>query len=103
MADRYFGSKQAMFATTLLRYMVVGLYSFSAFCFFLSLTLPRTGVQASFLIAVVSALLVQGSTRQLLVVHGPFGNVPIGCAKLAGPAGQRYADRKPAKGPWQQS
>ena len=62
-------SQGATFAATLLRSMVVGLYSFSAFCFFLSLTLPRAGVQASFLIAASSALLVQGSTRQWLVAH----------------------------------
>jgi uncharacterized membrane protein (GlpM family) len=54
------------FAAALLRAMATGLYSFVAFCFTLSVTLPRLGLMAGFAAAVLAALALQLATRRKL-------------------------------------
>ncbi|MFS2139700.1 hypothetical protein [Duganella sp. Dugasp56] len=54
------------FAAALLRAMAAGLYSFVAFCFTLSVTLPRLGLMAGFAAAVLAALALQLATRRRL-------------------------------------
>jgi hypothetical protein len=58
------------FAATLLRAMAAGLYSFVAFCFTLSLALPRLGVALGFAVAMMAALAVQLATRRRLPAVG---------------------------------
>jgi hypothetical protein len=50
---------------SLLRGMVLGRFSFFAFCLCLALMLPRQGVVLSFVAALVLSMLVQSATRAL--------------------------------------
>ena len=54
------------FVSVLLRSMVTGLYSFTAFCFALSFGLPHFGIVIAFSIAVFMAVVVQISTKRHL-------------------------------------
>jgi hypothetical protein len=53
------------FVIALLRGMVLGRFSFAAFCLFLSLALPHEAAYVAFLEATAVALLVQRATRRL--------------------------------------
>jgi hypothetical protein len=53
----------AVFATQMLRGMVLGYYAFSVFCFALALTLRSHSIDVAFLISLSCALLVQISTH----------------------------------------
>ncbi len=55
-------SQGAAFAAALLRAMAIGLYSFVAFCFVLSATLPAMGVALAFTLAAAASLLAQAVT-----------------------------------------
>lgn len=57
-------SQGSTFAATLLRAMAKGLYSFVAFCFTLSLALPRAGIPVAFAAAVAASLAVQVATKR---------------------------------------
>jgi uncharacterized membrane protein (GlpM family) len=52
------------FASTLLRAMAFGMYSFAAFCFLLATTLTHLTIAGSFIVAVVGALIIQVATRR---------------------------------------
>jgi uncharacterized membrane protein (GlpM family) len=56
----------AAFAALLLRAMVLGLFSFVAFCFSLALLLPHQGTAASFTAAIAVALAVQWALKSRL-------------------------------------
>jgi uncharacterized membrane protein (GlpM family) len=55
------------FASTLLRAMAFGMYSFAAFCFLLAATLTHLATAGSFMVALAGALTIQLATRRLLV------------------------------------
>jgi len=55
------------FATALLKGMLLGWYSFSAFCFSLTLMLTEHGLLLSFLVATIAASIVQLATRRFLI------------------------------------
>lgn len=55
----------APFAASLLKGMAIGLYSFSAFCLSLTLTLDRLGTSLSFGIAIIAAISAQALTKRL--------------------------------------
>lgn len=57
------------FAIALLKGMLLGWYSFSAFCFSLTLLLREHGLFPSFLVATIVAAIVQFTTRRFLVKH----------------------------------
>ena len=58
------------FVMSLLRGMVLGRFSFAAFCLFLSLVLPHQAATTSFLEAAALAMFVQWCTRRLTVTAG---------------------------------
>lgn len=57
----------AAFASTLLRAMARGLYSFTAFCSALAFTLQLVGIPAAFAIATAASIAVQAVTRRRLI------------------------------------
>jgi hypothetical protein len=61
----------AAFVAALLRAMATGLYSFAAFCYALSLTLPHLGLAAAFVIAAGLAITVQVVTKRYLPSSAP--------------------------------
>ncbi|SEB19337.1 hypothetical protein [Paraburkholderia sartisoli] len=58
------------FVVSLLRGMVLGRFSFAAFCLFLSLVLPYQAATPSFIEAAALAMFVQWCTRRLTVTAG---------------------------------
>ncbi|CAG4899172.1 hypothetical protein [Paraburkholderia saeva] len=67
------------FVVSLLRGMVLGRFSFAAFCLFLSLVLPYQAATTSFVEAAALAMFVQWCTKRLTVAASarPRGVVPV--------------------------
>lgn len=53
----------ARFAVELLRGMVLGFYAFATFCLVLAMTLPMLGIGTGFIVALLSAAVVQAGSR----------------------------------------
>ncbi len=67
----------AAFTVRLLRGMVFGYHAFAVFCLVLALALPRTGIAASFCIALACAVLIQAGSRLFL---NPAKRAPLEAA-----------------------
>jgi hypothetical protein len=64
------------FVVAMLKAMVSGLYSFVTFCFLLTLSLPGRGITASFVMAIIAAIIVQSTMKLLLARRQAPGAAP---------------------------